>query len=68
MSAQQLLRIIKVQDRITELFNELKKDKIVDSEMMKLILQDDDPESKRMMIREYNKLMKRITDKVEHSG
>jgi hypothetical protein len=68
VSAKNTLRLTKIQDRITELFNELKKDNIVDGEMMKLILQDDDPQSKRDMIKEYNKLMARITDKTEHSG
>lgn len=62
-----MLRNSKIQARFTELFNELKKDHIVDREMMKLILQNDDNKAKQDMIKEYNKLMKRITDKIEHS-
>lgn len=67
-TASVLLRNLKIQDRVTELLNSLKKDHIVDGEMMKLIIQDHDWDSKIAMIKEYNKLMKRITDKVEHSG
>ncbi len=63
VSAKNTLRLTKVQERVTELLNALKKDHIVDGEMMKMILQDNDPQSKRDMIKEYNKLMKRITDK-----
>jgi len=59
------LRKVKIQERITQLFNQLKQDTIVDREMMKLILQNEDNRAKQDMIKEYNKLMQRITDKTK---
>lgn len=59
------LRKAKIQERITQLFNQLKQDTIVDREMMKLILQNEDNRAKQDMIKEYNKLMQRITDKTK---
>jgi hypothetical protein len=44
--------------------NELKKDEIVDRRMMEHILSKDN-QSSRDMIKEYNKLMQRITDKTK---
>lgn len=58
------LSIPKVQSRITKLLNEMMNDEIVDSEMAKMILWPD-WESKRAMIREYNKIKQRITDKTK---
>ena len=62
-SAKTLLRNPKIQERFTKLFNELKKDEIVDREMMKLILQWADNRAKQDMIKEYNKLQQRILDR-----
>lgn len=59
-----LLKNAKIQDRITVLMNELKKDEIVDRRMMEHILSKDN-QSSRDMIKEYNKIMQRITDKTK---
>lgn len=59
-----LLKNVKIQDRITVLLNQLKKDEIVDRRMMEHILSKDN-QSSRDMIKEYNKLMQRITDKTK---
>lgn len=59
-----LLKNVKIQDRITVLLNELKKDEIVDRRMMEHILSKDN-QSSRDMIKEYNKIMQRITDKTK---
>lgn len=60
-----LIRNPKIQKRITELFNELLADDVVDKELVKVILQDDDLRPKVAAISEYNKLRQRITDKVD---
>lgn len=62
-SSKTLLRNTKIQARITVLFNEMKRDDIVDREMMKLILQWADNRAKQDMIKEYNKLQQRILDR-----
>jgi hypothetical protein len=41
----------------------MKRDDIVDREMMKLILQDKDNRAKQDMVKEYNKLQQRILDR-----
>lgn len=64
VNGNRLLRNAKIQDRITILINELKKDAIVDRRMMEHILSKDN-QSSRDMIKEYNKLMQRITDKTK---
>jgi hypothetical protein len=58
-----LLRNPKVQERITALLNELLRDDIVDSQLAKIITQDDDLQSKVRAINEYNKVRGRIIDK-----
>ena len=55
-----------VRNRITKLLNDLMTDEVVDSELSKVIQQDGDLSSKVSAIREYNKLKKRITEKMEH--
>ena len=64
VGGNRLLKNAKIQDRITVLMNELKKDEIVDRRMMEHILSKDN-QSSRDMIKEYNKLMQRITDKTK---
>lgn len=64
VNGTRLLRNAKIQDRITVLMNELKKDEVVDRKMMQHILWPDN-QSSRDMIKEYNKLMQRITDKTK---
>lgn len=61
-----LLANVSIQDRITELLNELLRDNVVDGELAKVILQDYKLEAKVAGIREYNKLKQRIVDKSEN--
>lgn len=63
VASKAILSNLKIQSRITQLFNELKRDDIVDREMMKLILQWADNRAKQDMIKEYNKLQQRILDR-----
>jgi hypothetical protein len=63
VEASRLLRIPEVQSRITALLNEILKDDVVDSQLAKLIMQDDEPAAKIAAIREYNKVWQRITEK-----
>lgn len=65
VEAARLLRNPKILARITELLNELLSNDIVDAEMAKLIVQDDDKPTKRAAISDYNKLRGRIIDKVK---
>ena len=58
-----LLRKPEIQERITALLNELLRDDIVDSQLAKIITQDDDLQSKVRAINEYNKVRGRIIDK-----
>ena len=58
-----LLKNPDIQARITTLLNEMLKDEVVDSQLAKLILQDDDSRAKIEGIKEYNKLRGRIIDK-----
>lgn len=58
-----LLKIPEIQERITALLNELLRDDIVDSQLAKVITQDDDLQSKVRAINEYNKVRGRIIDK-----
>jgi hypothetical protein len=54
-----------VQERVTALLNELLRDDIVDSQLAKIITQDDDLQSKVRGINEYNKVRGRIVDKTK---
>jgi hypothetical protein len=65
VQAHVLLRMPKVQQRITALLNEMLKDDIVDAQLAKVILQDEKLEPKISAIREYNKIRQRITEKVD---
>lgn len=57
------LRQVKIQDRLVVLRNELLKDEIVDSQLAKVIMQEDSLHAKMMGISEYNKLRSRIIEK-----
>lgn len=47
---------------------EMKTNDVIDSELIKIILQDHDRPSKISAIREYNKLEKRVSEKLELTG
>lgn len=65
VTGNRLLRKAKVQARITVLLNELLEDKIVDSQLAKVIMQNKELPAKIAGIREYNKLKQRIVDKAD---
>ncbi len=52
----------KVNARRMQLTTELLKDSIIDNELAKVIIQDEDLGAKNVAIKEYNKLAKRIVD------
>jgi hypothetical protein len=64
-NGSKLLRNAKIQERITILLNEMLKDEVVDAQLAKVILQNDNPAAKMTAIREYNKIRQRITEKVD---
>lgn len=65
VEGSRLLKMPDIQQLITELLNEMLKDDVVDSQLAKVILQDDDRKEKIAAIREYNKLRGRIIDKTK---
>jgi len=67
VEARRLLRKPQIDKRLTELFNEILVDDIVDRELAKVIIQDHDKAPKVRAIQEYNKLRTRITEKVDHT-
>lgn len=68
VEGHRLLRRPKIKNRITELLNEMLKDKFVDAELARVIKQDRELPSKIAAIREYNKLRARISDSVTLKG
>jgi hypothetical protein len=60
-----LLRNPKVLARITTLLNELLTEEVVDAELLRVILQNDELAAKVRAIQEFNKLRQRITNKVD---
>jgi hypothetical protein len=68
-SASRLLRSVKVCERINEILevNGL-NDQAVDKQLSFLVTQHADFGAKLGAIREYNKLKKRVTDRMEHTG
>ncbi len=66
-NGSRLLRSAKVQACITKLLNEMLRDEVVDSQLAKLILQDEKSEAKIAAIREYNKIRNRIIERVDHT-
>lgn len=68
-SASRLLSNVKICERINSLLEtDTLNDMFVDKQLGFLITQHASFSDKLGAIREYNKLKKRITDKVEHSG
>lgn len=65
VSAHHLLRNPNVKAYVNKVLKAQMKDEAVDSEIGKIIKQDRDLVSKGMMIKEYNKLRQRITEKSE---
>jgi hypothetical protein len=65
VNGSKLLRSAKIQNRLTQLLNEMLKDEIVDGELAKIILQNRELPTKMAAIREYNKVRQRITEKVD---
>lgn len=68
VEGHRLLKNPKVQERIVFLRNEMLRDDVVDSELAKVIMQDEERQPKVAGIKEYNKLRGRIIDqsKVTH--
>jgi hypothetical protein len=68
-AASRLLKNVKVCERINEILevNGL-NDQAVDKQLSFLVTQHADFGSKLGAIREYNKLKKRVTDRIEHTG
>lgn len=60
-----LLKIPEIQDRITDLRNEMLEDRIVDGELEKVIMQDIELAPKLGGIREYNALRNRVQKKID---
>jgi hypothetical protein len=60
-----LRRNEKIRTRITDLYNDLKRDNIVDEQLMKIILHASKNSDKISAIREYNALQQRITKKLD---
>ena len=67
-NASRMLRNAKVSDRVNQLLDELIDEKIVDRELMYVILQRKDLSAKVSAIREYNKLRGRVSDKNKLEG
>lgn len=67
VEGHRLLRMPKLQDRITLLLNEILRDDVVDSQLAKVIVQDGELRPKVAAIAEYNKLRGRITERQKHS-
>lgn len=67
--ASQLLANVKVCERINQLLEEGGlNDQFVDKQLTFLVTQHADFKSKLGAIREYNKLKKRVVERMEHSG
>lgn len=62
-SGHRLLRNARIQDRLIELGNAMLRDDVIDNELSKLIMQNEDKGAKNTAIREYNKMKGRIIDK-----
>lgn len=65
ITASNLLTKINIQDKITELLLAQLNNEVVDRELTKLIMQNEEPSVKVQAIREYNKLKQRIVEKSE---
>lgn len=65
VNSHKLLRNAKIQERVRKLLNELMRDDVVDSELVKIIRQNYKLEAKISAIKEYNKLRNRIRDNID---
>lgn len=66
--AHRLLTNADIKARIYSLFKLLFNPDVVDSELLAVIMQNDDPKAKVQGIREFNELKGRITKKIKLSG
>lgn len=68
VQANRLLRNVKIQARITKLLNELMTDEYVDSQLVKVVTQDEDRGPEVQAIKLYAELKQRIVKKSELTG
>lgn len=66
--SHKLLTKPNIKARIHSLFKTLFSPDLVDAELLKVIMQDEDPKAKVLGIREFNELKGRITKKLKLSG
>lgn len=64
-SGWRLRRYEKINNRIIELLNQLKRDVVVDAQLMKIIVNGKKDSDKISAIKEYNSLEQRITKKLD---
>ncbi len=65
VQGSRLLRKVKVQNRITTLLNELMTDEMVDSQLVKVIMQDTNLPAKIQAVKAYNEVRGRIIRKTD---
>jgi len=61
--ANHLLRNVKIKEKCNELLDSLIKDEVVDRELVRVIVQNEELAPKVSAIKEYNLLKKRVSDK-----
>lgn len=66
--ASRMLGKVKINERITDLLNEMATDKVVDGVMMRNMLQEKDLKASNTAMGEYNKVRARITNKMKVEG
>lgn len=64
-SASRLLTNVDIRERINQLLDESLENKVVDRELAKTVLQDENLSAKVAAIREYNRLRDRASDRLE---
>lgn len=64
-AASRMIRNAKVSKRITELFNEMLRDDVIDAELLKIIMYAPKPSDRVAAIKEYNSLKQRIVKKLD---
>lgn len=64
-NSSRLLRNDKIQDFLRKCYNDLMRNDVVDSELIKVILQERDLTPKVAAIKEYNKLKARVVDNID---
>lgn len=65
VNGSRLLRISKIDERIRDLLNEMLLDKVIDAELVSIILKGEKDSDRVAAIREYNKLKQRIIEKTD---